>query len=317
MRVIDAHCDLLMKMVENRRLGFDHDGRDADVSLNRLKQAEMAVQIYAIFLPDRSRLTFEQVLEQVRLFMEHIAAHPDAMFIRTKEELEQSLSGHKLGSLLSLEGVDGLEGSLTYLHTLYYLGVRLMGITWNEANWAADGVGETRKAGFSVKGRQFVKECAKLGIILDVSHLSEPGFWELLELSDKPFIASHSNAYALCPHPRNLSDEQIEAIVKRGGRIGITFVPPFLSKERSAVMKDVLKHLDRICSLGGAGHVGFGSDFDGIDAKVQGLEHTGCYGNLAKELQKHYSEAQVESFMHGNWLRFLREQLPSGSFNKM
>jgi len=317
MRVVDAHCDLLMKMVENRRLGFDHDGRDADVSLKRLKQAEMAAQIYAIFLPDRNRLTFEQVLEQVRLFMEHIASHPDVMFIRTKEELERSLKERKLGALLSLEGVDGLEGNLTYLHTLFYLGVRLMGITWNEANWAADGVGESRKAGFSVKGKQFVKECGRLGVILDISHLAEPGFWELLELSDKPFIASHSNSYALCPHLRNLTDEQIKAIVKRGGRIGITFVPPFLSKEKNAAISDVLKHLERICSLGGAGHVGFGSDFDGIDTKVQGLEHTGCYNALTEELLKHYRAAEVEGFMHGNWLQFLKANLPVDSFIKL
>src|SRR5690606_34269437 len=124
---------------------------------------------------------------------------------------------------------------------------------------------EPRGGGLTARGRELVAECNRLGIALDVSHLSERGFWELMERTQDAPIASHSNAKALCSHPRNLTDEQIHAIIKTGGRIGITFVPYFLRAGGGAAIDDVLRHLEHICSLGGAGHVAFGSDFDGID----------------------------------------------------
>lgn len=308
MKVIDAHCDLLYKMFENKAISFERDDPGVDVTLPRLKQANVAIQFFAIFLSDQYRPSFANVLEYIRIFKEKIITHPDMVHIQSTEDMQYRLLHNKIGAMLTLEGVEGLEGNLTYLHIAYYLGVRFVGITWNHANWAADGVGEARKGGFTNLGKLFVKECEKLGMLLDVSHLSERAFWELMELSHRPFIASHSNAYALCPHPRNLTDEQIRAIIRKDGRIGLTFVPWFV-KENDPRIVDVVNHLERVCSLGGARHVGFGSDFDGISHWVPGLENTGKYPAFINTLLNHFHEKDIANFMFNNWNNFLEKHL--------
>ena len=123
---------------------------------------------------------------------------------------------------------------------------------------------EQRNGGFTERGRQLIEQCHRTGIILDVSHLSQAGFWEMAELTQGPVIASHSNAYSICPHPRNLSDEQIRALIALNGMIGITFVPWFIrSGVERVTPEDVLPHIEKICELGGEKHIMFGSDFDG------------------------------------------------------
>lgn len=157
-----------------------------------------------------------------------------------------------------------------------------------------------------------IKEMDKLGMIVDVSHLSVKGFWELTELSARPFIASHSNAWSHCTHPRNLSDEQIKTIIERRGQIGVTFVPYFVDHHSPVLVKKLLTHLDHICALGGEGNVGFGSDFDGIEQWIQGLEHAGKYENLINELCKNFNDDLVERFLYRNWESFLTDNLPAG-----
>lgn len=312
MKVIDAHCDLLSKMLADPTIDFGLSGAKTDVDYPRLRQGGAAMQWFAVYLSERlGKPAFGYVLEMIDLFYRKIAVHPHVAPVRTRVELEAALEHGQIGAMLTLEGVDGLEGSLTNLRIAYYLGVRCVGITWNYANWAADGVAEPRKGGFTLAGRQLVKECARLGILLDVSHLAEAGFWELLELNEgRPFLASHSNAYAVCPHRRNLTDAQIEAIVRIDGRIGVTFVPYFVSQDKPTI-DDLLRHIDHMCALGAAGHIGFGSDFDGIEEWLPGLSHPGEYGNLTNALLKRYKQEQVEGFLYRNWLTFLQKYLPA------
>lgn len=312
MRIIDAHCDLLDKMALHPEMEFKQDSLYADVSYPRLHRAGVGLQCFAVFISDRERITFERLLEGFDLFYQKIASHENVQCVRTKQDLEMAWTKGKLGALLTLEGADGLEGSMVYLRTAFYLGVRMLGLTWNQANWAADGVMEPRKGGLTVKGKQLVRECNKLGIIMDVSHLGERGFWELTELTTKPLAATHSNAQALCSHPRNLTDDQIKALIIAGGVIGLTFVPWFVKSSEPAV-KDILNHIDHICSLGGARHLGFGSDFDGIGYHIPGLEHPGHYERLANEIHKRYTPAEAEGFLAGNWNRFFMDNLPGES----
>jgi membrane dipeptidase len=159
-------------------------------------------------------------------------------------------------------------------------------------------------------GAEFVKVCNELGIIIDVSHLSERAFWDVVALSEKPVIASHSNARALCDHPRNLTDLQIQAIVESGGVIGVTFVPMFLRADGHAKIKDVLDHIRHICSLGGGNNVMLGSDFDGIDHYVEGLSHPGELESLRQAMLGRFSESQTERIWSGNAVSFLRTNLP-------
>mgnify|MGYP001472048130 CR=1 FL=1 len=310
MNIFDAHCDVLSKLLENPELDFAHGQDGLDVTLERMLASGVAVQNFAIYLPERYTGDFRHVLESIDLFHERILREPQMRFIRTKADLRLVTDDNRIGALLSLEGVDSLHGSLGLLRILQRLGVTTVGITWNRANWAADGVLEPRKGGFTAAGLELVKECNRLGLIMDVSHLSENGFWELLETSRQPVIASHSNASAISPRMRNLTDAQIRALIAAEGVIGITFVPPFVSEEQPVSMDKILPHIDHICALGGKRHIGFGSDFDGIRQWLVGLEHAGKYDRLVNLLLKHYPEEDVELFVYGNWFRFYMAHLP-------
>ncbi|USB32018.1 dipeptidase [Paenibacillus sp. YPG26] len=309
--VIDFHCDALYKMQINDQIDFHNDSR-LDVNLEKLKQGSISLQCFAIYLSQSlGSPKFSHVLDQIRIFQEKVVSS-GIRPLCWQEELDQLTTAQPCG-LLSLEGADGLEGNLQYLKTSYEQGVRFLGITWNYANWAADGILEPRNGGFTRKGLELVQACYELGITLDVSHLSVKGFWELVTLAkqaDKPFIASHSNAYRICPHPRNLRDEQIEAIISLGGRIGITFVPDFVKINGPVHISDLMSHIEHICSLGGEQHLMFGSDFDGIDRYILGLEDASCYSNLISELLRHYPEGLVKGWLYGNAESFLRTYLP-------
>jgi membrane dipeptidase len=309
MKIIDSHCDLLLKMSDFPEVEFDHRDERITVSYSRLLEGQVAVQFFAIYLDSAKPYTFDRILTDADNFWRKIIPQPGVDFIRTREDLRKSVNGNKLGAILSLEGVDGLGGSFANLHILHALGLRCLGFTWNNGNWAADGIGEPRGGGFTLAGRKLIRECDKLGIIMDVSHLSENAFWELAELSESPFIASHSNARAICPHRRNLTNEQINAIIARDGRIGITLVPWFV-KSASPQISDVLRHIDHICALGGTGQIAIGSDFDGIGEWIPGLEHPGKFGNLVEALLKAFSRKDVEGFLFGNMYRYLETRLP-------
>lgn len=310
MKVFDAHCDVLSKLYMDPRQRFE-DGTQLDASGQYLRAGNVRLQVFAIYLDeairDRSML---HILHFLDLYEEEVIKRAGVYPVRTKRDLRAVAAQEGLGGMLSIEGVDALQGDLSYLRTCYRLGVRAVGITWNWANWAADGVMESRGGGFTSKGKEMIALCNELGMVLDVSHLSERAFWELHAWSSRPFIASHSNVYDLCQHPRNLRRDQIEAIVERDGRMGLTFVPYFLKDGGKANMDDLLRHLAYICDMGGASHVGFGSDFDGIGEWVEGLENASGYAALADVLSKWYSDEQVAGFLWGNWYRFFEQALP-------
>jgi membrane dipeptidase len=309
-KIFDAHCDVLRKLLDNPKLDFLHENLLLDVTLDRMIESDIGIQNFAIYIPEPFSGEFRQVLRSIDLFHERILSNPQMHFIRSKEELLAARERGLIGAMLSLEGVDALQGDLTYVRILFYLGVRSLGITWNHANWAADGVMEPRKGGLTAKGRGLIKECNRLGMLLDTSHLSEKGFSELIELSSTPVIASHSNASKIRQHPRNLNDEQITSIIRTGGVMGVTFVPPFVYTGEPVSMDKLLLHIDHICSLGGRRHIGLGSDFDGIMEWITGLEHVGKYSQLVELLLKHYSEEDVEHFVYRNWYNFYMKHLP-------
>ncbi|WP_166237819.1 dipeptidase [Paenibacillus turpanensis] len=313
MRWIDLHCDVLSKLMNEPRLSFDREGQ-LDVTLPGLRKGGVKLQTFAIYISQElGEPNFSHILKEVDLYHSHILSHPQMTPIVTREDLEQLFTSNaRIGAMLTLEGADGLDADLMCLRTLYRLGVRAVGITWNSANWAADGIMEPRGGGFTRKGRELVRECNRLGMVLDVSHLSENGFWELLQISSKPIIASHSNAYSLCPHPRNLKDEQIKAIIRTGGRMGITFVPWFVKAKGKVRAVDVLEHIDHVCSLGGEKQIGIGSDWDGIDVWIEGLERSESLAEFYELLQQHYSEELVERIVWRNMYEFLSDQLPIG-----
>lgn len=309
--VADFHCDVLSKMQAAPDMIFDNDPR-LDVTKQRLLSGGVELQVFAIYLStNRGRPSFENVLGQIELYRQKIINTEGLQWLRWKEEVGKHTVGAPPWGMLSLEGVDGLEGNLFYAQLCFELGVRFLGVTWNYANWAADGVLEKRNGGFTEKGRRLIEWCNSSGMLLDVSHLSQAGFWELTELSSRPFIASHSNAAAICSHPRNLQDEQIKALIAMDGRIGLTFYPWFVCDNGKARMEDLLKHIDHVCSLGGEKQLMFGSDFDGIDHWVENMEHPGKYPELVELLLRYYPESAVKGWMYDNAISYLGTYLPA------
>jgi len=313
--IVDGHCDVLWKMFENKRLKFGMDGTGLQAGLSELNKAGVKLQLFAIYIDEDAvgAATFEHLLTYTDIFHKQVAVHPHVAPVRSQAELEAVLKGdsNRIGGILSLEGCEALEGNSMLLRTAYRLGVRALGPTWNFANWAGDGAKEPRQGGLTLKGKRLVRECNELGIMLDVSHLSERSFWDLAEVSTKPYFASHSNVYDLCPNPRNLKNEQLKAIIAANGVIGLTFVPYFIVPKGPATIDDLLRHVERVCELGGVRNVAFGSDFDGANECTVGLENAAGYVNLADALYKRYAHDIADGFLHGNWISFLRKHLPA------
>jgi len=299
----DGHCDVLYKMFLDKSITF-YDSKKLQVTLKGLEQSGSKIQSFAIYIPESVHpdMRFQAALAMVEIFDEKILKrYPNMKLIRSQQDI-QSLEENEIGAMLSLEGCDAIGSDLLKLKILLKAGVAAVGLTWNYANAVADGALEPRGAGLSLFGREVVKHLNKQKIWCDVSHLSEQGFWDVMELAQFPY-ASHSNSYTLCPHPRNLREDQIKALIEADSVIGITFVPEFLNGTKTSTITDILRHLDFICSLGGEKHVGFGSDFDGIAHTVKDLHSIDDYPNLIEELTKYYSQSQIEGFLYKNMVQ--------------
>ncbi|MFL6558554.1 MAG: dipeptidase [Bacillus sp. (in: firmicutes)] len=303
MNIIDLHCDALMKLQEAQGTLRFADAPELNTNKTRLQQGQIKVQCFAIFIEPEIKgdQKFQVVLEQIDYFYKEVLGkNPDMVHIKEWSDFDRLKIG-QIGAMLTLEGVDAIGNDLAKLHILYQLGVRSVGLTWNQANLAADGAGEPRGGGLTLFGKQIVEFNNEYQILTDVSHLSDKGIWEVIELAKYP-IASHSNARALCSHLRNLTDEQAQAMFAKGGLIHVVYNPPFVKESGEVTIPDLVKHIDHFCSLGGVKQIGFGSDFDGISTFITSLEDSSKSQNLINELLKYYSEEVVRGFAYQNFL---------------
>lgn len=317
--VIDTHCDTLLRVLgrnnpyrpqEPYRLGDRHT--EGHIDLPRLQEGGVDVQFFAayiepIYKPDRS---LKRVMQLFDAFYTELDANPDTMMLATSvQDIMTAKEQGKVAAVMAIEGGEALEGDLGVLRMLHRLGVRSIGLTWNERNDIADGVGDCRsKGGLSAFGAEVIAEMNRLGILVDVSHLSDPGFWDLIEISKHPIIASHSNARAICNHRRNLTDEQIKALAKNGGVMGMNFAAGFVKEDGKPTLADLLDHIDHIVQLVGPHHVGLGSDFDGIGASPEGLRDVTAMPNITAGLvQRGYSDEHIQLILGENYLRVFKE----------
>ncbi len=303
MKVIDLHCDVLLKLYEAEGKIAFKDGATLDASYEKLVKGGVHVQAFAIFIKPEMKAEekFQAALDQIHYFYTDVLGnHPNMKLIQSWQEIDD-LKENEIGALLTLEGADAIGNDLKKLTILHQLGVRSIGLTWNNANLAADGAGEKRGAGLTAFGREIVQFNNQHKILTDVSHLCEQAFWDVIEEADYP-IASHSNARAICDHPRNLSDEQAKAMFARGGLIHVVYCPPFVKAEGEVAIVDLIKHIEHFCSLGGAKQIGVGSDFDGISSKIIGLEDAAKQPNLLNALLQRYSAEEVKGFAFQNFL---------------
>ena len=303
MNIIDLHCDVLLKLYAAKGDLSFQNASELDVNYDKLKQGGVNVQAFAIFVPPsiKSDQKFQVALDQIHYFYtEVIGKNPKLKVLKSWDEFNQ-LADEEIGVFLTLEGVDCIGNDLQKLSILYELGVRSIGLTWNNSNLAADGAGEERGAGLTVFGKEIIQFCNENKILSDVSHLCERSFWDVMELANHP-IASHSNSQAICNHRRNLTDEQATHLFKKNGLVHVVYCPPFITEQGPASISDLITHIDHFCSIGGVKHIGLGSDFDGISEKVVNLEDASMHPALINELLKKYSEDEVKGFAYQNFL---------------
>lgn len=315
MFICDCHCDTLTELYKK---GTSLYANDQHFDIQRQIALGGGLQFCAIFVPTHEfryygglRYTLQLLDKYLQEVKKLHADGIDVLQVLTKEDAADVLN-HKAATLLAIEEGGAIDGSLEALRCLYALGVRSMTLTWSNRNDIADGVNEESSGGgLTVFGRQVVAEMNKLGMLVDVSHIAPAGFWDVIETSSKPIIATHSNAKALCPHPRNLDDKQILAINENDGLIGVTFAGQFLEHDyNDACIESIYRHIDYMLNLmGNDDHIGFGSDFDGISHPPYNLHGMQDYSAVYEYLSKKYSASTVEKITHKNVLNLLQKVL--------
>ncbi|HEV8354945.1 MAG TPA: dipeptidase [bacterium] len=304
--VVDLHSDTLLAVQSGAR-GIGKRSSVGHIDLPRLREGGMDVQVFAAFIhPRESSRGFARATELIDAFDRMISEHRAAIGrATTVSEIEALVRSGRVAAVLSIENGDALGGSPANLDTLYRRGVRVMGLTWNASNDLADGALEHRHSGLTPLGKMVVRRMQQLGIVVDVSHLSEKSFWDVLAATTGPVMATHSDAAAVVPHPRNLTDAQLRALAGRGGLVGVNFYPAHAG---GGSIERILRQIDYMVKIMGVEHVGLGSDFDGFNQQVRGLEDVSKLPNLTAGLAaRGYTPDQIKKILGGNALRVFKQ----------
>lgn len=315
MFICDCHCDTLTELYNKNASLYENEQH---FDIKRQIALGGGLQFCAIYVPTEvfryqgglryTLCLLDKYNQEIKKLHENGI---DVLQVRTAEDAGNVLK-HKAATLLAIEEGGAIDGSLEALRCLYELGVRAMTLTWSNRNDIADGINEEATgSGLTLFGKQVVAEMNRLGMLVDVSHISTAGFWSVIETSTKPIIATHSNAKSLCSHPRNLNDEQIKALAQNGGLAGITFAGQFLEEDwRNACIESVYKHIDYMLNLiGNDDHIGFGSDFDGISHPPYNIQGVQNYKPLIEYLSKYYSDETINKITHQNVINLLQKVL--------
>lgn len=293
---VDMHCDTLMQSWFRHKKDIYRTSTMLDVE--KLQRGGGKAQFFAIYLQSMRLkrvlgplLNDDRYIETLmKTFYNTLQKHGDVVaYAGNYQELEKNWQEGKVSAFLSMEDGRAVEGKMEKLQEYYDKGVRMLGLTWNFANcfgYPNSPDATIMKKGLSAFGKEAVEEMNRLGMIVDVSHLSDGGFWDVVSISKKPFVASHSDARALCNHTRNLSDKMIRAVGEAGGVIGMNQCPEFLYPDsRENRIEDMVKHLLHIRNVGGREVAALGSDFDGITGRFA-IEGPHQYQKLAGALAK-------------------------------
>ena len=303
MTVFDGHCDTAVELWRKKERLRENSGQ---VSLNSAEKLDGYLQFFAFctaWLPSADK---EGCFRQAYgAFQKELALNSGSIRLCTNaEQALQALREKKTGAFLSLEGAETIGCDEGKLDEAYEMGVRMIAPVWNTEN-ALSGTCVTG-GGLSEKGRAFCRRAQKLGILLDVSHLSDRGFWDLCDIAEKPIVASHSNSRAVCAHRRNLTDEQFLALCQLGGTAGINLYAPFLT-EKEAAFDDVYRHIDHFLELGG-GHTALGGDLDGCDTLPEGFCRVEDYGRLEDFLRgRGYSQEVLEDIFNRSLMKVVKQ----------
>lgn len=312
-RVADAHVDVLLRMVDDRAPFYGESSLQA--SAQRLQDGGVHAQVFALFAwPTVSGdVQLRSVLRMIDAYHERVVRPGALRAVQTMADWRAAEAAGEIAGLLSVEGGGCLQGNADILRVLYRLGVRGMGLTWNHANELADGCREGRGGGLTSAGRDVIQEMERLGMWIDVAHLADAGVFDIFRLTHAPVMASHANARAVHPHPRNLTDDVIRELIGRDGWMGLTLEASFLADSALVSVEHVFRHLDHVLSLGGHRHIGLGSDFDGTSQAVQGLGHAGEYAAFAALVVDRYGDELANDILFANFERYLSRVLSTAS----
>jgi len=330
--VIDGHNDALLRV---RRSGGSllERAEVGHLDVPRAREGGLAAGFFAVFVPGEDRIDWKALgpppfelplappVDPERAALE-AAAMADLLtgelpIVRTAEELERCVVGGPLGAILHLEGAEPIEPDLSNLEGWYERGLRSIGLVWSRPNAFAHGApfrypgSADAGPGLTRAGRALVDACERLGIALDVSHLNTRGLRGVLRRARGPVVATHSNAHAVCPASRNLTDAELRAIAATGGLVGICFSVAMLRPDGGLDTKtpiaDVVRHVDHVADKAGIDHVALGSDFDGAAIPDEIGDVTGLPRVLEALRAAGYDDDDLRKVAHGNWLRVLRE----------
>jgi len=339
--MFDGHNDVLLKLfsagTSAAREGFIN-GYDGHIDLPKAAQGGFGGGFFAIYVPSphddndiierMSGASYDLPLpapidqgDALKVVMAQAAIlsrleQDGALKICTRAaDIRACLDGGKMAAVMHIEGAEAIDAEFNALDVLYRAGLRSIGPVWSRPTMFAHGVpfrfpssGDTGP-GLTDAGKALVRECNRLRIMLDMSHLNEAGFWDVVNLSDAPIVATHSNAHAICPSARNLSDRQLDAIRDSDGMVGLNFATAFLRDDGQMSANTgfdvMLRHLDHLISRLGEDRVGFGSDFDGAMVP-EGIGDASGLPALRREMLAHgFDDALMAKLFHGNWLRVL------------
>ena len=296
----DAHCDTLSCCAH---LGWDLAESPGQTDLRRGAAFSRYAQVFAVFhdsarAPDDGM--WAECMRQIEVFHAQLARNSDHVVqCRSAADLERAGAEHKTAAFLSIEGGDLLECDPGRLEWARDAGVKLINLTWNRANALSGTHCEDSARGLSAQGKEFARRAWSLDILPDVSHLSDAGFWDLVDLGAGPIVASHSDSRALCAHSRNLTDEMFRAIRDSGGFVGLNFYTPFVGLDNT--IDAIFAHLEHFLDLGGETCVGFGGDWDGCDRMPGGIRGVQDMVKLYEEmLRRNYSAALIDALFFNN-----------------
>ena len=297
MRHFDLHCDTLSRCAAEKASLVDNG---FDISLEKGQIFDCWVQAFAAFINDdlRGAKAYHAFQAQAAVLQKAVEAGKAVSY--DPDNLREGVCN----AMLTVENGAALGGKLERIREFAEMGVRVFSLVWNGENELAGGV--QSESGLTELGKAAVKELEKNRIIIDVSHLNTLGFWDLCEIAERPFLATHSNCFEICPHKRNLDDLQIREIIRRKGLIGINFYPIFINGESDASFQEIRRHIRHILSLGGEDVIAVGSDFDGA-AMPSRLDGIGKIPGWQENLVKHFGPELADKIVFGNAQRFFKE----------
>lgn len=328
MRIIDMHCDTIMALMNTENNIYESPNM---IDLKKLKQGNYLLQCFAMFVPyvskdDKPYSPFEVCNKMIDRYYQEINQYPDIIAPAFNyQDIENNIKNNKMTALLTIEEGGVCLGNIEFLRNFYRLGVRMMTLTWNFKNEIAspniDYFKKDRNSkekpkfepnitdGLTDFGKEVVKEMNRLGMVIDCSHLGDKGFYDVISLSSKPIVCSHSCARSVCNHVRNMTDDMLLKLKENRGVVGINYCHAFVKEDESiSTAKDLVKHINHIRDLIGIDYIGLGSDFDGISNENIEIKDASMMGLLIDELRlQGYSEEDIDKICYKNVLRVLKE----------